>query len=172
MDRFERIRGLKGLFEAAGGELQSRKKIHKLVYLLQELGDDFDQDYTYHHYGVYSPTLASDLDFATEIGVLIQENDPDSGYKYSLNNEATIIKGKSGPLSKPGNDLLLAMLGENPALLEVFSTIVYLYRNHYSGKELKDKLSELKPKLKGYFDEAYELAHAYYNIDVGNQIVA
>ncbi|MBD3383026.1 MAG: hypothetical protein GF404_12630 [candidate division Zixibacteria bacterium] len=164
MNRTERIAKLVKLVEKSPEGIKSRKKFHKLVYLLQETGEDFDQNYIFHNYGVFSPTLASDLDNAVERDVLsvsIEEKDFKE-YIYTKGTEK--ICGESIEIEKM--DLIKKLIFEEPRFLEVLSTIVYLDRFHYKGKELISKLKELKPKHKPYYDNALRMAKNLFQISV------
>lgn len=164
MNRIERIIRIKELIKQVGGTLKTRKKLHKLIYLLQELGEDFDQDYYYYNYGVFSQSLASDLDFADDNKDIIEEK-VEEVYSYQIGETRYPDEDK---LAFKGENLVkITSLGEkSPRLLEVLSTIVYLNRNHYSGEELKNKLLELKPDHDDEFKEAYVLAKDMFKIEV------
>ncbi|MCK4626625.1 MAG: hypothetical protein KAV00_15005 [Phycisphaerae bacterium] len=165
MNRFDRHDKLLALVAcAADRKIQSKKKIHKLVYLLQKLGEDFDQDFVFHHYGVFSPSLARELESAERNKrVSIAEPTPDKwGYTIRLVDGAEGISEEL--LSKGAKDALALLEACEPQLLEVLSTIVYLDRSFFAGQELRDKLQELKPDLAKHYDEAFKLAAGLYEI--------
>lgn len=64
MDRIERLNRLETFFQWVGGSITGRKKLHKLIYLSQALGFDLGQEFIFHFYGVYSPSLSKDLEMA------------------------------------------------------------------------------------------------------------
>jgi uncharacterized protein YwgA len=166
MNREERIMKIRELVKNAGSGIKSRKKMHKLIYLLQEINEEFDQDYIFHNYGVFSPTLAEDLDFAVEQDFLIQREKRRNDYQFYI---YALGKNKIDDLNVDNEiknkEVLNKLINKKARLLEVLSTIVYLNRNHYSNEKLKEKLKYLKPNLSDYYEESFSLARELYNID-------
>lgn len=162
----DRLGMLVGLLCYAGNEIHSRKKLHKLVYLLQEAGENFDQDFIYHNFGVFSPSVAHDLEEAEYTGLLTQEIiGRDNGYTISATEQSEEQAGFYVPLlSENTKRLIDALKDEKPQVLEALSTIVYLSQNHYRGKEIKTKLRELKPKIVAHYSRAFELSRKHYKI--------
>jgi uncharacterized protein len=167
MDLYERIEKMRALLAAtASHKIESKKKLHKLIYLLQQKGEDFDQDYTFHYYGVFSPSLAGDLDTAKK-WALINVEEPEEGqlaYTISLPKGSQIESISS--ISENSIIILNTLAQKDPQYLEVLSTIVYLDRNFYKGDELKQKLQELKPDLERHYTEAFKIANELFNIKV------
>jgi len=164
MNMIDRLNKLASLIEAAGGKIRTRKAFHKTVYLLQQAGEDFDQSYQYHHYGVFSPTLAADADYARLFDLVDEETDQEQGFTLSLKDWDANTSRVT--FSKEVADLIKELTSRKPMLLEALSTVVYLSNNYYSGKELEAKLLELKPNLKKHFTEAFKLAQEHYKVDV------
>lgn len=160
MDRLLRLEKLKSFFSACGKEISGRKKIHKLVYLTQALGVNMGQEFIFHYYGVYSPSLSGDLQQAKNWDILT-ENRVGTLYKYKL---------KEG-MEKPGDEtiqekreIINELARKTPAVLEVLSTMVYLHRMDYPKEEIKNKITELKGHLSSFFSEATGMAHKYFDI--------
>src|SRR5215471_8027123 len=66
------------------GTFQSRKRMQKLVYLLQAAGCPLDVDYDLHHYGPYSQDLARLTDQMVRDGLLEERMEVRSyGEQYS-----------------------------------------------------------------------------------------
>ncbi len=173
LDCSERLACIKGIFEIAGEKIETRKKLHKLVYLLQELGIELNQDFTFHHYGVFSPTLANDLSLASaeDTGFLEESRDSQGAYVYELkqtseSNTESIVRS----FVSEEDPILRDLVSKQPRYLEVLSTIVYLYRNHYRGERLVAKLKELKPDLGNYFDEAFQQAKEIYDFSIKDDV--
>lgn len=161
-----RIDKIIGLLCYANNEIRSRKKFHKLVYLVQEAGEDFDQDFIYHNFGVFSPSVAHDLDEAEKKGFLTQVvSGQDKGYTICATEKSQKHSNLFVPLLGDNTKRLIdALKNEKPQILEVLSTIVYLSQSHYRGKSIKEKLFELKPKLRDHYPKAFELARKHYRI--------
>lgn len=165
MDKITRIDKLVALINTVDGEITGRKKLHKIVYLCQQKGIDLGQDFIFHHYGVYSPSLNEDLQTA-EKWELIQEK-PVEGpmgitYKYTLNRENKDLPDEV----LQERDFISLLTEKQPGVLEVLSTIVYLDNQEYSGDKLLEKLEVLKGHLDRYFPEATELAKEMFGINV------
>lgn len=166
-DSKKRINKLASLLESVPKrQIKTKKKLHKLVYLLQEAGLDFDHEFKFHHYGVFSPTLAGDLESqaSLEVGAVFQQDSSgyDDGYIIGLSEDFESPEEESIESSYLG--LIESLAGEHPRLLEALSTIVYLDRRYFKGDGLKSSLHELKPKLTSYYEKAYELAEKHYEI--------
>jgi len=168
MSIIERIEKLTALLSAASpeGKIESKKKLHKLVYLLQEVGEDFDESFIFFHFGVFSPTLARDLEFAQEVGQIVVEEPQGDNWAYVIKLKEGTPTNNSEILSNEAKQLVGKLANLEPQLLETLSTIVYLERNYYSGKSLKQKLHELKPDLSQHYEEAFKLARELFQIDV------
>lgn len=162
MDKIERMERLENLFQWAGGHIAGRKKLHKLIYLSQALGFDMGQEFIFHFYGVYSPSLSKDLEIARSWG-LIKEEESGGGYRYSLTDsrvarlddcEFVEVKRKIAKLKQ-----------EPAAVLEVLSTIVFLDESDYTLPQIEKKLEELKKHLRSHFDDAFRLAEENFKIN-------
>ena len=166
MNILERADKLYKLVEIVGGRIESRKKLHKLVYLLQEVREDFDQDFVYLHYGVFSHTLASDLGFSVEHGLLHEVKEmPTGGYVITVASEEGFL---SEDIDLGHLEIVSKLSTESPRFLEVLSTIVYLHTNGYRKTELKTKLKALKSELLtgDTAGKAYEFARELFQVDV------
>jgi len=156
MNTLERLQKLSDLIAAVGGMVEGRKKLHKLVYLCQAAGTEFSQDFIFHFYGVFSPTLAADLDRA-KAWDLLTETESKGTY---------VIASTARADAEGAEDFTVArkLAGESAKVLEVLSTIVYLQDAGYSGGKLAGKLGELKGHLSSDFARAQELADLLFEI--------
>jgi uncharacterized protein YwgA len=168
MSIFERIEKLSALLSAASpeGKIESKKKLHKLVYLLQQAGEDFDENFIFYYFGVFSPTLANDLEFAKKAGVITIEEPKGDAWAYTVKLINKELKQEHGCLSNNSINLINKLVNREPQLLETLSTIVYLNRNYYRGSDLKQKLRELKPDLSEHYTEAFKLSRELFQIEI------
>lgn len=171
MDIFGRVQQLQLLVKAAGGDVEGRKKLHKLVYLCQLKGTDLGQEFVFYMYGVYSPSLAHDLRAAIQWGLLEEdpkEEDRTEDIPYLIHVR---VPKKPDYIARGGDgsdwDIVWELRDESATMLEVLSTIVYLWECNYQGRKLHRKLQELKPHLKQHYSSAYRLAEQHFNIEVG-----
>jgi len=133
-------------------EIDGRKKFQKIVYILQQLGAPFEEKFTYHYYGPYSPTLQLEIDDLVTSGKLEESKSNPYAYTYKPTQ-----KNETSFLERYNN--IINFLANKPSyLLELVSTIFYL-KEHYTSDRmfLRSKLAILKPRLKRYFDDAFDL---------------
>ena len=163
MDKLSRLVRLQKLIEASGGTVDGRKKLHKLVYLSQRSGIDFGQAFQFHMYGVYSPSLAQDVDAATAWGLLEEESSAGETYKIQVSQSA-----EGGPFGEDMPELrTVETLAEKSfATLEVLSTIVYLWGLDFRGEHLCRSLHLVKGHLESDFDLAFDLAAKHFDIEL------
>lgn len=168
MDKLNRLDRLQKLFEAAGGTVDGRKKLHKLAYLCQRSGTDLGQAFQFHMYGVYSPSIAQDVDAATAWGLLEEELSAGGAYEIRLLSDSQ--PAESGPLvaNEPGLCAVRTLAGESPGTLEVLSTIVYLWDLNLRGEDLSESLRAMKGHLNSFFDRAFDLAAQHFDIELND----
>lgn len=161
MNKQDRVKLIKDFFRLVNGEVRGRKKIHKLFFLYQAKGMNLGQDFIFHHYGVYSPSLGADLQQAQEWG-LIEEDLVGNTYIIRLKESKEEDTGSS---LKEYENFIQLLAGKPAQLLEVLSTLVYLQQEGFKDGVLFNKLNELKGHLEFYFEEAFKLAEEVYGIN-------
>jgi len=139
------------------GELDSRKRVQKVVYLLQTAGCRLDADFYLHHYGPYSTDVARALDELARAN-LLEESKTQLGnggrqYGYKLTDagrkQITALEAKpSGQELRArwnGFEQLAVDLARQPAWpLEVASTIAYFYSQQGEWESAKSKAFSFK----------------------------
>jgi hypothetical protein len=142
--------------------IEGRKKIQKIVYILQNEGVEFEKDYKYANFGPYSVDIQLELNFLVQRKVLIEMLE-ESTYTYSYNSKNTYYPIGDKEIDKQirSKESLIRFLNlQNSSELEVLSTI-YFIKN--KGKEYDDneivrrKIVYLKPHLKDKFDDSIRL---------------
>ena len=137
MDKLMRLDRLQRLVQAADGQVDGRKKLHKLVYLCQRSGTDLGQAFQFHMYGVYSPSLAQDVDAAASWGLLEEEALADGSYEIRLPQDFQPAQFGSYATGEDGVRTVRELADQPSAILEVLSTIVYLWDLGFRGSALK-----------------------------------
>lgn len=165
MDIVDRGNKIISLLGAVGGTIRGRKKLQKLVYLLQFKGEDFDQDYSYWHFGVYSKTLASDLSYLVASGILLEERTQEEGFESYVIRLAPESDADSYDALASG-DLAKTLSAEKPRTLELLSTIVYLSARGLAGDELMEELRKRKEHLFSELAAASEIAQSKFSVAV------
>ncbi len=171
MDKLRRLDRLQRLVEAAGGTVEGRKKLHKLVYLCQRSGTDLGQAFQFHMYGVYSPSLARDVDAATAWGLLEEKSSAGGAYEIRLLSEPRSAK-IDPPVADIGLDTVRTLANESSATLEVLSTIVYLWDLDLRGEDLRISLRDVKGHLESLFNSAFDLAAQRFGIELNDALEA
>jgi len=157
------------------GSLHSRKRLQKVVFLLQASGCPFDADYTLHHYGPYSQEVARLSDEMVQVGLLDESSMPNQvgvQYSYALTKNAAsemaqLEKSPQGKkLAKPLTPFeakAKELLNTDLWLLEVASTMVYFRKQGYSWSESVEKTCNFKnlTESAGVVTKADGLAHQF-----------
>jgi hypothetical protein len=145
------------------GTLQTRKRMQKVVYLLQAAGCPLEADYRLHLFGPYSHDVAWLTDEMVQLGLLAEEEKAFTGgqkFNYALTPaaeeqlaaaEATAQgrewAGQLAPFETVARDLLQADLKE----LEIAATIAYFHQHGNDWPAALEKacrFKELKPQSK------------------------
>jgi len=135
------------------GEINGRKKLQKIVYLLQVAGFDFGKTFRYHYFGPYSTDLQLEIDALVDRELLL-ETRSGSAYSYKVAN----IPSNGNPelfktdQMKPLIDYLNNYESQE---LELAATLVYLHENHYGDFDsISKKAKILKPDLESKLPNA------------------
>jgi len=152
---------LLSLLEVAG-EIKTRKKIQKIIYLLKQKKAPFTEDFTLHHYGPYSSELQIELDQLEDSELIQPTSSLDAEvYKFNLSEEAKkLLENNRTAVNKLQvnnfNTLIKELNKFEPSLLESMATIVYFEKSYGIDKEkLKKAVLNIKPHLKNIFDNAW-----------------
>ena len=148
--------GLIALLLQAGKGISGRKRIQKVMYLIDNLGWNSISDYKFHFYGTYSETLAQDVQDMVANG-WIREAQHGDLYSYNIPyNRQNLANGFVARLrSRDGRrtDLTMAFAREvgqySTEMLEVVSTLVYVKkaRPNITNDELVRVSLSLKPQF-------------------------
>lgn len=157
------------------GSLNSRKRLQKVVYLLQAGRCPLDVKYFLHHYGPYSEDVARLADEMVQVGLLQESCDPNEvgvQYSYALTPHAIAQMReleKSADGKQPAKPLAAfeaqakELLATDLALLEVASTIAYFRKQDYSWSAAVEKTCQFKnlPTNAKVVTQAEGLAHKF-----------
>lgn len=142
------------------GKIRSRKKIQKMVYLMQQADVPFSEDFNLHLYGPYSSQLQNEIN-QLEDGKLIEQPLEDYSYILRLTEKGKeFLKEKEGLIkdlfTKENLELINELNGIDPSILEIMATIVYFEKSYGKNRgKLKEVLQEVKPKSKESFGNAW-----------------
>jgi hypothetical protein len=152
MNRYQ----LAKLVEWAGGELRSRKRLQKVVYLLESAGVELGASFILHHYGPYSYDVAALSDEMVRTGLL--EETPEqfptvTQYSYSLPEktkeliahfEADESKNITVKNTAKFKNLAIRLLKEDLRKLELASTLAYFKKNGSDWDQAVDRACKFK----------------------------
>ena len=157
------------------GTLNSRKRLQKVVFLLQAAGCPFDADYTLHHYGPYSQEVARLSDEMVQVGLLEETSEANQvGMQYSYDLTETAAS-EMAQLEKTPQGKKLAkplasfetkakeLLNTDLWLLEVSSTMVYFRKQGHSWPDSVERTCKFKnlTASTGVVTKAEGLAHQF-----------
>jgi hypothetical protein len=146
------------------GKVEGRKRLQKTVYILQQMGFPFSEDFEYGHFGPYSTTLAAELE-VLKLNHLVQETSQDyshgTEYAYAPTEELEkALEDDPGlrSLDDAGLRKVLSILAAYKVpVLEVASSRVFLRQSGFTGEQLDSALKAWKSGLEPYFGKANEL---------------
>lgn len=163
------LRGLIKVFRCNSGKMDSRMRIQKSVYLLQQLGDEDLKRFrfSYYHYGPFSRELSNTLHDAVSHGILDETSEDYSGeitrYSYNLTGIGAEVAEQLGLEDDARNANVLHILSKyNLPTLELASTVLFLSRTNAvsnTNDALKRAL-ELKPHCSNEQQNAMELLNS------------
>lgn len=138
------------------GEINSRKKIQKIVYFLQKKFSLFNEKFSLHQFGPYSSELQIELDQLDEAGLISQrfsnfvlEDKGRTFLKKDLKISEKFESDEVKQLIKKLNDI-------PPFKLESMATIAYFEQSYGRNKEeLRKAIHDIKPHLDDVFEEAW-----------------
>jgi uncharacterized protein YwgA len=138
------------------GTMEGRKRMQKVVYLLQEAGIPFTESFEFGHFGPYSRTLTDEINWLVAGGMLDEKpKTTRSGevmYCYEVPDEIrerllALPAGVRLPEDKHTNDLIAILKQASTPVLEVASAMRFLHRLGMQGKAFDDTLQAWKPTL-------------------------
>jgi uncharacterized protein len=134
------------------GEIEGRKKLQKIVYILQTQGYDFPQDFNYFHYGPYSSDVAFQVDRIVSWDLVKETRgaDPYEPYVYTPRETLPAFLAEvKAATTAPWKSLARKLNEKDANFLETLATALYLQRDGLAGDKLERRFGELKPHLAG-----------------------
>jgi uncharacterized protein YwgA len=112
------------------GKAPCKKKVQKIIYLIQEANCDLGFDYSIHYYGPYSAELDSDIRYQYGYGEL----------DIDITNHGHILsvidsESKPYPIDSTAKKTISIFGRRTPAELELLATTLYVQREIESVKE-------------------------------------
>lgn len=136
-------------FFSKAHDVTGRKKLQKMIYILQKCNVPFGEKFQFHFYGPYSEELTLRIEELCNLH-LLEEIKEDKGNYYRYNY--TITADGDAFLSEFDLDMPVIDKGikllqiETSRFLELVATILYF--SDLSKVEVEHKISTVKPKQK------------------------
>ncbi len=138
------------------GTLRTRKRMQKVVYLLQVKGCPLESEYRLHYYGPYSHDVARLTDEMVRGGMLDEKSEEDAaGERFSYRLSERARQQVAAHEAKPDGSLEAKQIGKFEDLarellvvdlkeLEVASTIVFFRKHGSEWHDAVDKTCQFK----------------------------
>ncbi|WP_165231882.1 hypothetical protein [Aquisphaera insulae] len=142
------------------GILETRKRMQKVIYLLQVAGCPLGASYALHHYGPYSQDVARLTDEMVQAGLLTEttkSNGIGQQYSYSLSEVArhslTELEASAGRGLSAALDAVLSgkrwLLEEDLKDLEFAATIIFFRQQGHDWPSAVEKMRQFKGLTEG-----------------------
>lgn len=142
-------------------EVTGRKKLQKMIYILQSLGIPFEEKYQFHFYGPYSEELSLRVEELCNLGFLDESKEDKSNYfqyHYKVTEDGEEFLHQF-PLEMPNCEKQIDLLQNKSArFLELVATMLYFHE--LSREEVERKVQAVKPKQK-YTEQEIEEARQF-----------
>ncbi|WP_106495994.1 YwgA family protein [Lentibacillus sp. Marseille-P4043] len=154
-------------FFSVAKEVIGRKKLQKMIYILQKNHVPFEEKYQFHFYGPYSEELSLRVEELTNLGFITEEKEDKSSYyqyNYKITGDGKEFLNQFA-LDMPDFTKKVDMLkSKSSRFLELVSTMLFF--DDLTKSEVVEKVHVVKPKQK-YSDE--EIREAWLFIDALNE---
>ncbi|GAB4074841.1 YwgA family protein [Barrientosiimonas marina] len=144
-------------FFAAASAVTGRKKLQKMIYILQKCDVPFQEKYQFHFYGPYSEELSLRVEELCNLGFITEEKQTKSSYvqyHYEMTEDGEAFL-QQFPASMPDMAEPIAQLKQQSSrFLELVSTILYF--EGLPADEVAGKVHAVKPKQNYTNDEINE----------------
>ncbi|WCJ58649.1 hypothetical protein NXS98_13105 [Fontisphaera persica] len=146
--------------------VEGRKKLQKIVHILQTLGAPFPQRFEYSYYGMYSSQLRGEIErLESERLVTEKENLAARGHSTYLLTATKrlekLLDNLDCPKNPPWADLAQELNDLSAQQLEAISTILFLEDCGLEGDALRQRFQALKPHLESIFDPCLKKAREF-----------
>jgi len=136
--------------------IETRKKVQKIVHILQVMGAPFPERYDFHHYGPYSSELAREIDAFKAEDLVIEHPLEGQLPTFRLEPAPKLLGLLAEDATLPEDAEWLAwaeeLNAERPRRLEGISTLLYFHQRLWPQSSWRTKFAELKPGLMDEYD--------------------
>lgn len=137
------------------GAIEGRKKLQKMVHILQSHGAPFRESFELSLFGAFSGELHAEVDCLVR-DKLIEETEPPKagkGWTYRASQRLSeLFSQLSIPLEADWLDLAVELNKRSAQDLEGVSTVIYLKDRGWNGKALREQFHILKPHISKFYN--------------------
>ena len=152
--------------------LQGRKRLQKVVYVLQSAGCPLECVYTLHHFGPYSCDVADACDEIVAAGLVAETGGPPFGSQYAYQLKPTtrqFLQQTTDEEMQRFEQLGKELIGSDLWQLELSSTILFYFsqtKDHDWDQALQRacEFKRVSPTLPTSQD-AFKLAKRFHSVD-------
>lgn len=144
------------------GVIAGRKKLQKMVYILQKMGFPFRELFHFNFYGPYSDELSLQLEELCNFGFLLESRDERSTekcYRYRLSEAGESFISHYVGIMPATSGLVDELSRETSSFLELVSTLLYFDRIPVASAEEKVQALE-----EPYSDQEISRARHYIHV--------
>lgn len=143
------------------GRIEGRKRLQKMVHILQELGAGFPESFQYSFYGMYSLQLKSEIDVLKEECLAKELRLPNASFAVERTDDLeNLLKNFELNVEPSWAGRARYLNSLTPVVLEGVSTIFYLRKTETDETAVRNRLLTLKPHLQSSVDRCFEEARA------------
>jgi uncharacterized protein YwgA len=143
-------------------EKLGKKKLQKMVYLIEEKGVDLGYEYGLHFYGPYSADLNTETMFLSADGI-VQFTYSEYAHTMEVSEGAELEPDLSSSQKETIADVIEHFKDTTPSDLELFATTIYAY-NNLEDKSEKSIIAGVK-KIKGEKYSVDQIKNAISKLD-------
>lgn len=149
------------------GEIQGRKKLQKIVHILQSFGVPFDVRFGYHYFGPYSDELQDSVQACLHDGLLKETPIPGQFPTSKFLPQSKLIEmleKTQAPLQPEWLEFAKDLNQKSPRELEAISTLIYLEHDQERGRlhePVEQAFVGLKPQLTSLLPQATNNLESY-----------
>lgn len=137
--------------------IETRKKVQKIVHILQVMGAPFPERFDFHRYGAFSTELAREIEAFKEENLVVETEISGPLPTFRLEPAESLLEllSRDSSLTEEPEWLAWAeeLNGERPRRLEGISTILYFHQRRWPREAWRKKFQELKPHLVEEYDQ-------------------
>lgn len=144
-------------FFQIANEVTGRKKLQKMIFILQKCKVPFEEKFQFHFYGPYSEELTLRVEELCNLNFIEEKREDKTSYNqynYQITGDGEEFLEQFSLDMPDISDKVEMLKSKSARFLELVSTLLYF--EDYSSEEQVEKLHKVKPKQKFTAEEIAE----------------